>query len=468
MQSTTIKTDNIWTLSNDAQWIGGLDKMFVRNCYIQIADKVLNETTKRSLILGIKGIGKTDFINYLIFRIVDKHRMLNIPTPTIVYTWKPDEIIVRIRFSDQGVNIMSFASTADYYLSDSVDIGDSTLGKNLLLEVASNDPANYRRFTDRMAEGGASAYRCHMPPWSLDELLLVNPYALNFTQAVAEFLFNMFGGCIRYFISQQGVHERKDDFIQRNAEWFFGIQFSIDHPSIWNWSINEIRNRIEKATVSSRLLVPDREYISGLFWNPHIHIEGENSYISGYTSPFMKFLAGCLKDEAEASLWNSLKELFGGSGEGVAFESVGHRVLVSTKQNYTAFNMNPLARKNKKYYTINFFQYPRVLFRSVEDISLLPVLNYGLPLSCNFALVDAIIQPDIMLQFTIAKTHGKSDDTEKYKPIRDQLQGAWDSHKLIFILKPENMDSFRPVGIPADLTCYKMTYVIDSKKRTRS
>eukprot|EP01038_Epipyxis_sp_PR26KG_P009766 gene9766-13137_t len=207
-----IKTENIWTLSNGVQWIGGLDSMFVRNCYIQIADEVLLKVaTKRSLIiLGIKGLGKIVFINYLMVRIVEKYRMLNLPLPTIVfYTWKPDDIM-RIRFTNQGVTCMQIASTADYYLSDfCVDIGDATLGKKIILEVASNDPSNYKRFSDRMAEGGASAYRYHMPRWTLDELLLVNPYA----------------------------HERKDDYIQRNAEWFFGIQFSIDHSSIWIWSL---------------------------------------------------------------------------------------------------------------------------------------------------------------------------------------------------------------------------------------
>eukprot|EP01038_Epipyxis_sp_PR26KG_P009767 gene9767-13138_t len=183
--------------------------------------------------------------------------------------------------------------------------------------------------------------------------------------------------------------------------------------------------------------------------------------MSGYTSPFMKFLAGCMKDEAEANLWNSLKEFFGASGKGVAFEFVGHKKLIATAQSY---NMSPRAQKNKKQHQINFFQFPRVLFRTVEDINLLPDFNYGLPLSCNFALVDAVIQPNIMLQFTIANTHGKVGDINKYNQIREQLRGTLESHILVFVLKPENVDSFKPIGIPNDLTFYKMTYVIDSKK----
>eukprot|EP01038_Epipyxis_sp_PR26KG_P016453 gene16453-22437_t len=75
-------------------------------------------------------------------QIVEKYRMINLPLPTIVYTWKPDEIM-KIRFTNQGVTCIQIASTADYYLSDSVDIGDATsLSKNLILE--SNDPSNYK------------------------------------------------------------------------------------------------------------------------------------------------------------------------------------------------------------------------------------------------------------------------------------------------------------------------------------
>jgi hypothetical protein len=142
----------------------------------------------------------------------------------------------------------------------------------------------------------------------------------------------------------------------------------------------------------------------------------------------------------------------------VAFESLGHKTLVATEQSFTATNLKGKKARSLKTCAVNFYQMPRRLFRRVEDIKDLEIGQYGIPLSCNFSLVDAVIQPDILLQFTIARTHGKPSDEEKYKALRKQLKGHMKMHKLIFVLKSENLDGFKPSGIPADLHCFKMTY----------
>jgi len=52
---------------------------------ITLADKLLDGVTKISRVLGNKGIGKIVFINYLIVRIVEKYRALNVAVPDIIY-----------------------------------------------------------------------------------------------------------------------------------------------------------------------------------------------------------------------------------------------------------------------------------------------------------------------------------------------------------------------------------------------
>ena len=100
----------------------------------------------------------------------------------------------------------------------------------------------------------------------------------------------------------------------------------------------------------------------------------------------------------------------------------------------------------------------------MEDIKDLADGQYGIPLCCDnltpCSLVDAVIQPDILIKFTVLDCHGKLSDEEKYQALRDQLRGAMDTHKLIFVVKPEQMMStdFQPLGIPADLHSFKMTY----------
>lgn len=351
-----------------------------------------------------------------------------------------------------------------------MDIADASLGTKLLLEVTSHDPNNYRKFSDRMAEGDY-AFEYHMPAWSLEELLIVNPESDTFSKTDATFLFNVFGGCVRYLLPSGHQPQEIADYVQANAEWFFGSEFQLDHPFVWHWSMNQIRTRIRKVTTPGEVLSgPDKVAISSLFLDPHISVPGTNTYIVGYTSRFMRFLAGCLKEDAEETVWdNAIKDLLGACGEGVAFESLGHKTLVATEQSYVATNLNhSRAARTNRTFTKSFYRMPRVLIRSVDDVAELLDDQYGLPLFGNFAPVDAVIQPNVLLQFTIAKTHGKPSDEANYEILRSKLRGSRETHRLIFVLKPENLTEFKPAGIPSDLPCFKMTYtMMPPSARTR-
>eukprot|EP01035_Chromulina_nebulosa_P026149 gene26149-34192_t len=47
--------------------------------------KVFDGVTRTTLVLGMKGIGKTVFINYLMVRIVEKYRASHEALPDIIY-----------------------------------------------------------------------------------------------------------------------------------------------------------------------------------------------------------------------------------------------------------------------------------------------------------------------------------------------------------------------------------------------
>ena len=66
--------------------------------------------------------------------------------------------------------------------------------------------------------------------------------------ADATFLFDVFGGYVRYFSPSGHLPEATDDYIQINAEWFFGPQIRLDNPFVWCWAMNEIRSLINKVT----------------------------------------------------------------------------------------------------------------------------------------------------------------------------------------------------------------------------
>ena len=174
------RNGNIWDLGANAAWIGGTKYMYVRDCYVEIANQLLGEANVAdldtpvvavpiALILGPKGIGKTMFLNYLMVRIVDKARAEDtLDKLSIVYYHQSHGSTEEgIRFTPLGGCSIS-AAEADYYLSDSLDIADGELGDKLLLEVASENQNNYKKFSDRLTEGNGKSII--MDVWALDEL----------------------------------------------------------------------------------------------------------------------------------------------------------------------------------------------------------------------------------------------------------------------------------------------------------
>ena len=73
-------------------------------------------------------------------------------------------------------------------------------------------------------------------------------------------------------------------------------------------------------------------------------------------------------------------------------------------------------------------------------------------------LVDAILKPNIMLQFTVGASHGKKTDLEKWAAIRSRLGGSRKHDKLVFVIPAKNFGKFTCVGVPEDLDCYYMTW----------
>ena len=313
--------------------------MIVRDCFVTLADRLLDDVTSISLLLGMKGIGKTIFFNYLIVRIIEKFRGKNEPIPDIVYTWKVEyDTIKRVLFSIGREATMVDFYAAPYYLSDSVDIADASLGTRLLLVVTSPYSNDFRKFTDRMTENSAGVCTLYVPPWSFHEVLLLNPDLYE-----ATFLFNVFGGgCARYLLPCAVVEYTMDDYIQENAKWFFGPEVEVERPNAWRHALKIIRNRIINILTARH--PADIAAAASMFCDPHIILQDPDrsnnsySYSYGYNSRFLKFLSGCVRDESQyPQLWDTYKGVVFGArgrdeGTAVIFESIGHKTLIATKK----------------------------------------------------------------------------------------------------------------------------------------
>lgn len=452
--------------------------MYVRDCYKTIADQLLGEAPstdaahsgaaaptkgagdgfstaqsdvsplKCALILGPKGIGKTMFLNYLMVRIVEKARSANtFDTLSIVYYHKPNDVAEGILLSSTGCCVN--AHQADYYLSDSIDIADGTLGRCLLLEVASENQKNYEKFKDRLIEKNGS--RLIMDVWSVSELMQVKHDEWN--EEEVKFLHGVFGGRVRHFLGgNMAATEDKDD-IDETAVWFFGMDSKVNFPISWNRALSLIRETISDAKGKAER--GDLAVQTSLFWVVH-----SNNEAIGFSSTFLKLIAGRMNESMGTSLWNELGRLVGGGGQGLFFESLGHMKLTQTDREFTACRLQrPNEKKHKTEQVVKMkFNVPKVLIRSAADIVDLPDSRYGLPIVGNFMLVDAIVKPNVMLQFTVATSHGRAGDTKKWTDIRKSLGGERKDDKLIFVIPAGNIGKFTFAGVPDDLHCYYMTY----------
>lgn len=77
-------------------------------------------------------------------------------------------------------------------------------------------------------------------------------------------------------------------------------------------------------------------------------------------------------------------------------------------------------------------------FRRTEDIINLRTGTYGIPYRANFPLIDAIVQPDKVINFTITKIHkGANQDVESLRK----------KHKFIWMVEdPEKFSKQEGLG----------------------
>jgi hypothetical protein len=93
--------------------------------------------------------------------------------------------------------------------------------------------------------------------------------------------------------------------------------------------------------------------------------------------------------------------------------------------------------------------------RALDDIHKLERGEYGIPCASNFSFIDAIIQPNILIQFTGTQKHRAA--THKLSDIRQCLQEKeWSKHMMIFIV--EDAKNFLKQSNLTDIKQYAMSY----------
>jgi hypothetical protein len=317
--------------------------------------------------------------------------------------------------------------TPDYRLSDSVDL--SIANANILaLEVSSDNPSHYKNFSKRVQEAGARGLFYVMPIFTFEEQLRILPSDISRDEA--HFLYDVFGGSARYTRKWKFSAGHNDDIVVNSMKWFFSDSYKdVNIGNAWNYAVGVLSVRVNDASdisINSTMK----------------HLVATNKYI--WASKYIEVLAGMIINERNNDMSSKLKAIFDSSGMGNAFESFGHKKLTQSCVNYI---LRPLMNTRPKKLSTSVisinFKLPIMLIRCVGDIGTLNQGFYGLPTISNFPLIDAVIQPNILLQFTVSPDKHKGA-SNKLNEIRSHLnEKNFSKHMMVFIIPYENRDSFK-------------------------
>lgn len=457
VDSGVSKSERQWTLTANVPWIGGVNTFYNRECYDDLCIRMA--TTKRVLVKGTPGIGKTMFLQRLLVDIVEKCKEGGVTTfPTIDYIRREENVVVKYRLLSDGAVKFGDHNDVDYYLSDSVDI-EVPKGKILTIEVASVKEINYNTFDKRVAEAGEDGMVAMMPLCLFDELKAMNPLM---SAEEYQFRFEVFGGSARNF----GRTVRVDvalsitpvPLVDVTMLWYFGDKHKQQFPHIWS---------AVEATLAHEFTKPGKK--NNVINSLMRHVNDRLELI--WASKFMEILGCKILDGHETSLYGELEKLMGPSGMGAVFEGITHVKLTSSDTPFDLVPLHPKGAKNVSRDSVLFDLKKPVVKRlkGVEDISSLPLGSYGLPIFSNFPLVDAIIQPNVLLQMTISTCKHKGA-IERLSDIRAELTEKEQSeHMMVFVVPRKNMKTFQYqsdlAGIRQFLMCPEF---VSTRKRSPS
>lgn len=402
-------------------------------------------------ITGTSGIGKSLYLLYLMYELVQAKKISGEENPTILYKTRDSECFLLLSNGDVQKSTMSSPvfqdSVPNCVLIDSVDVQtvDSQFGPHIL--VASNTKY-FKEFQKRVDEVGSKGKKFYMDLWSKDELQLISAYHID----ILNLRYDVFGGSARNFKldrrSTSADNEQFSGIVDSMLKLFFdGRLFSVERET-WNATLFSIKNAIvEQLNVVDEVSGSAQAFTSMFY---HLHNTGQQTWATN----FLKCLAGKIIDMRVLNLSERLKLLIGESGIGIAFESLGHETLLKS-------NVEHKATSIVKYQRPGEFQFKvpvRVeVFRGISDICKLPSDCYGLPVNGNFPCVDAVIQPNILLQFTVSRHHPGIED--KTKDIRANLLSTdKKEHRLVFVVPKEHLNGFNKQDGYGDIKQYVMTY----------
>ena len=188
-------------------------QFYVRDCYKEIADIMLKKRPHRMSLLGSSGIGKSNFMVYLIWHRFQDSELKDFPVflhqRDIIYRFQKGEEPKKV-----GANTLwSGPEQALYIMDADIDVEHGVYCQSLWITSARR-PETAASSTEHFKQADNCGGQFFMPPWTLTEMLSGEVMTLHkLNEEVVKERFGIFGGTARLVLrldeTRAGVDRRK-------------------------------------------------------------------------------------------------------------------------------------------------------------------------------------------------------------------------------------------------------------------
>ncbi|CAG8840757.1 22424_t:CDS:2, partial [Gigaspora margarita] len=380
--------------------------LYMRICYVHLADIVFNENIRRCRITGNPGIGKTFYGFYLLY-------LLSKQNKTIVY-------------HEAGQYPILFDNQHTFRSKDIYDLVEYLENPEVWYIVDGQPPFRFSAKTILLCSPQKQHYKefdkmvgttiRFMPVWSWNEINECRIGMFNHLEEVkVEDLYSRWGGIPRFVLEKaQDSSQQKhiEDAISKSDGRLLNFVGEIDHAD----------------DISHRLI--------------HIHTnlpgEGEEApYIQKYILFASEWVAEKVMEKLERNYNQQLRNFVSASSSeneystlrGVIFEQIAHRIL----QKGRSF----IIRSLESDFT-NAIEIPERIKLLFNDINKIEEGKYCQPIQKNFSSIDAIVAPHTLFQMTVSKNH--PINVSGMKKLIEKLGGeSGTNHIYFYFVLPKDL-----------------------------
>jgi len=345
--------------------------LFLRKCYTDILTIITSSTDySRFLLLGNPGIGKSCFLIYLLFELLQHKQTVVLRRSGdlgLCFLFQNGQVSCTANISD-FVGVLN--NPATWYLVDTVPDPGSVMAKTVFACSPRRD--NYKLF-----ERYQQRVTLYFPVWSYDEIIFAR--APLFSDMYADTVVDRFakvGGIPRLVFSNEDLDDKIKDALGRSS--------------------------FDKCTDATGVLEGENDVSHVLI---HIVADPDQAYQKHTVNFASKYIGEELVKWFEVRERQKLRSLLGMSGrvpysgrlQGSLFEAWAHQILVRGGK-------FPIRRLGKNTNDCEIV-IPQCMVKNVVDFTPIGGNTYYKPISDNFPCVDAWIPTVGFFQMTVSLSH---------------------------------------------------------------